>query len=152
MATLSFTEKDELAYIHPDDMVGKVIGKSREGRSIFAIEVGSGPRHVLAVASAHADEPTGTVTLVNVAKHLAESGHVLLKECTFHFIPQLNPDETLWNWPWMSKPFSYETYTRFNVRNEDPRDDVEHGIPLDDGPCRPEVQAFCDYASSLPPA
>lgn len=159
--------ENRLKFIHPDEMkeyvdklveeqglISNNIGLSREGRPIYSIEFGRGEKKVVAVGGAHANEPTGTVTLLHLAKELSkpEQSHHF-KEYKFFFIPQLDPDGAVKNWEWMKRPYSYKNYERFYYRNNNPEVDVENGIPVSsDQTVIPEIKAFktwIDYISPI---
>jgi hypothetical protein len=161
LSTVHFSE-NQLQFIHPDEMskymneLSRIpgitiqkIGSSREGREIFAIEIGTGDKHVFAIGGAHADEPTGTVTLVHLARELAKLKKSIT-EYTFFFIPQLDPDGAALNWQWMKEPYFYKNFARFNYRNNNPENDVEHGIPiLEEQTMRQEVEAFKTFIDGI---
>ncbi|WP_431039130.1 M14 family zinc carboxypeptidase [Streptomyces sp. P6-2-1] len=71
-------------------------GTSREGRPLLLLSVGRGPRHVLVVAGAHADEPTGPTTALALARHLLRgeiaSPAAELTRVTWDFLLCLDPD------------------------------------------------------------
>ncbi|MDQ7823262.1 MAG: M14 family zinc carboxypeptidase [Candidatus Eremiobacteraeota bacterium] len=163
LSEITWDERD-LHFVHPDEMPSRIealgrrgvrgirIGLSRRGRDIFALEAGKGPRVIVAAAGSHADEPTGTVTLLVLAGELADlQQRGFMADCTFCFIPQLDPDGTDLNWRWMKGPYSYREYTLYRYRQNDPAQDVEHGIPLfEEQQMRPEVEAFKRYVDGLP--
>lgn len=84
-----------------------VVAKSSEGRDIYSIKCGTGKTKVLLWSQMHGDEPTATMALADIfnflenkkdslnqevnpaLNHLKED---LLKNCTFYFVPMLNPD------------------------------------------------------------
>src|SRR4051812_13761931 len=70
---------------------------SVEGRPIYLAKIGTGPRRVLLWSQMHGDEPTHTAVLLDLASYLLQSPAKphegdILKGCTLHFIPMLNPD------------------------------------------------------------
>ena len=121
----------------------KAIGNSREGRPILAYDFGSGPIQVAILSGSHADEPVGSETIrlliETVCKEDALPGN-LLEACTFHVIPQINPDGECRNAIWMRDWPSVESYIQF-VTRELPGDDIEFGYPA----MRPENEAAVDY-------
>ena len=74
------------------------LGLSAEGRSINLVSCGSGSRGILLWSQMHGDETTATLALIDIFNFLvhcaAEEVWVgeMLKECSLHFIPLLNPD------------------------------------------------------------
>ncbi len=156
--------EEELAYIHPDRLAEllysiqhapglcvREIGKSLAGRPIYAVDVGVGKQHVVCVAGAHADEPIGTVTVLELIRLLASDlGKKIINYWSFHFIPQLDPDGAILNWHWMKRSFTFKNLSFFSYRSNDPAKDIEHGIPLSNKQVPfPEVQAFIDYTNSI---
>lgn len=71
--------------------------ESTEGRPIFRATIGVGPRRVQLWSQMHGDEPTHTAVLLDLASYLLQQpakpqADEILKSCTLHFIPMLNPD------------------------------------------------------------
>jgi hypothetical protein len=155
--------ENELEFIHPEHMEARLsafqlsagavchkIGQSRLGRNIFALEIGRGKQRVLAVAGAHADEPTGTIALLKLADELTSAENKdLLEFFTFSFIPMLDPDGTAMNWKWLKNPPSFKKMALYSIRNNDPAEDLEHCIPVSDNQrILPEAKAFKDFVDS----
>ncbi|MFC0505096.1 M14 family zinc carboxypeptidase [Micromonospora costi] len=72
-----------------------VIGTSNQGRPIYSVRVGSGAKVVFLQAGIHANEPTGTIALVNVLNSLSDSSRrsqQIREAVTIVAVPQLNPD------------------------------------------------------------
>ncbi len=85
--------------------------ESIEGRAIYLATLGSGPRRVLLWSQMHGDEPTHTAVLLDLANYLIQlpakpQADDILRGCTLHFIPMLNPDGA-------------EAVTRFNAQGID---------------------------------
>lgn len=108
-----FVEKSikERRFKHPDVMavLRKVkgqngievsrVGRSIEGRSINLVKVGSGPTKVLMWTQMHGDEPTATMTTLDLLNFFSRTNDEfqdirkkLMSELTIYFIPMLNPD------------------------------------------------------------
>jgi hypothetical protein len=73
------------------------IGRSAEGRPLYAVRFGNGPTRVLLWSQMHGDESTATMALADIFRFLAaEPDHPLaarLRErLTVTFVPMLNPD------------------------------------------------------------
>lgn len=79
--------------------------QSSEGRDIFLIKCGTGKTKVLLWSQMHGDEATATMALMDIFNFLENKKSTanedqtltqlrtdLLKECTFYFVPMLNPD------------------------------------------------------------
>ena len=84
-----------------------VATKSSEGRDIYLIKCGTGKTKVMLWSQMHGDEPTATMAMVDIFNFLENKTNNpkltidlelenlrkdLLKNCTFYFIPMLNPD------------------------------------------------------------
>jgi hypothetical protein len=67
------------------------IGVSRAGRPLQLLSVGQGPRAVLVVAGAHANEPTGGSTLLHLAERALDE-RKLRTETAWHFLLCADPD------------------------------------------------------------
>ena len=73
-------------------------GQSIEGRSIYLVQLGNGPKTVLLWSQMHGDESTATMALLDIFNFFSTSDEFdplrrqLLNELTLYFIPMLNPD------------------------------------------------------------
>jgi len=125
-----------------------VLGRSREGRPLAGLRVGTGPARISLIAGAHADEPAGTCTLLALSRWLCSSPGAarILERATFFICPQVNPDGAARNAAWTCKTdYSVEDYISHAVR-ELPGDDVEYCFPGPGSPAaRPENQAVADF-------
>ncbi|MCX4400718.1 M14 family zinc carboxypeptidase [Streptomyces sp. NPDC059837] len=81
----------------------RVVGTSRAGRPLWLLSAGHGPRHILTVAGAHANEPVGGVTSLSLVDRFAREP-ALLQElgCTWHFLLCLDPDGASLAGRWMT--------------------------------------------------
>lgn len=66
------TRARELAERRPDRYVFRQVGTSRLGKPLMPLSVPDGPRNVIVVAGAHANEPVGGVTALEPAHRLSE--------------------------------------------------------------------------------
>ncbi|NIJ46386.1 hypothetical protein FHR24_002873 [Wenyingzhuangia heitensis] len=88
------------------------IGDSEEGKSIYQVKLGTGPKRILLWSQMHGNESTGTKALFDLFKYINDSEHTntfvkdLLEKCTLVFIPMLNPDGS-------------NNFTRVNANNVD---------------------------------
>lgn len=80
----------------------KEAGRSVEGRPIYLVQLGQGPKKVLLWSQMHGDEPTATAALADLFKFFQqkEDGYdslrqSILQETTLYFLPMLNPDGAL---------------------------------------------------------
>ena len=93
------------------------IGESFESRDIYKLQFGTGPKKVLLWTQMHGNESTGTKAFLDLIKIFMYPGNfewlsdLILKECTVHCIPILNPDGA-------------QSYTRVNAQNIDLNRDV----------------------------
>lgn len=82
----------------PAPFEAKQAGKSIEGRNIYLVKLGGGPKPVLLWSQMHGDEPTATMALLDIFNFFSTSDgfdelrRLLLDELTLYFIPMLNPD------------------------------------------------------------
>ena len=75
----------------------KTVGQSIEGRSLSLISVGSGNIDVFLWSQMHGDEPTATQAIFDILNFMDSDDfeaekQAILKSCTLHFLPMLNPD------------------------------------------------------------
>jgi hypothetical protein len=74
------------------------IGRSLESRTIDLITCGHGRKCILLWSQMHGDESTATLALMDILSLLVHHSKaekwidLLLRECTLHFLPMLNPD------------------------------------------------------------
>jgi len=71
------------------------VGRSAEGRPLYLLRFGNGPRTVLLWSQMHGDESTATMTLADVVRMLHEDGprtRLWADSLTILMIPMLNPD------------------------------------------------------------
>lgn len=73
------------------------IGRSAEGRPIYAVRYGHGSTTVLLWSQMHGDESTATMTLADIFRFLADSAEHplaarLAEKLTLVMVPMLNPD------------------------------------------------------------
>ena len=77
------------------------IGRSRDGRPIFAYRIGDGPLRVSLIGGCHADEPVGPRFLDRLVRFLASPPGTALREAaTWFVIPHVNPDGAAVNASW----------------------------------------------------
>ena len=74
------------------------VGKSHQGREIFLVSIGRGPKKIFCWSQMHGDEPTATMAMFDIfnffvkENHFAEFKDYLLSSVTLFFIPMVNPD------------------------------------------------------------
>ena len=133
-----------------DSLPGQRIGRSRDGRPIFAHRIGDGPLRVSLIGGCHADEPVGPRLLQRLVRVLAgHEGTQLRSTATWFIIPRLNPDGAAANAAWQTphaEHYDFAAYLRHRVR-ELPGDDIEFGFPHgdEDRAARPENRAARDF-------
>ena len=134
----------------PHHPAAQKIGRSRDGRPIFAYRIGDGPLRVSLIGGCHADEPVGPRFLQRLVRHLASpDGAALRHAATWFVIPHLNPDGAATNSAWQTPNadhYDFAAYLRHRLR-ELPGDDIEFGFPRDehDTAARPENRAAWDF-------
>jgi len=127
---------------HSDIAAFEVVGRSEQGRDIYAAMLGAGPISVSLVAGAHADEPVGPQTLrhfIIAALTAREQLGDLFDRFNFVIVPHVNPDGEAANWVWMKQWPNPLAYIR-HVTRELPGRDIEFGYP----DMRPENRAVAD--------
>jgi len=93
------------------------IGESFENRDIYKLQFGTGAIKILLWTQMHGNESTGTKAFLDLIRLFMFPNsfdwlkQIILKECTVHCIPVLNPDGAL-------------AYTRVNAQNIDLNRDV----------------------------
>lgn len=116
---------------HRDVATFRELGPSEEGRILYGVELGRGPRTVSLIAGNHADEPVGQETLRSlVLNGLARRGEMdsLLQRVRFVIVPHTNPDGEARNRAWIEQWPDLEAYLQHAVR-EKPGRDLEYGFP-----------------------
>src|SRR4051794_20289872 len=106
-----------LAADHPDRVTVREVGRSRQGDPIHLVTIATeNPRgSVLVPGQPHPSEPTGMVTVMPLARRLAEAPEQALG-VDWHFIPCADPDATRLNQGWFSGPWTREHYARHFFR------------------------------------
>ncbi|WP_162794128.1 M14 family zinc carboxypeptidase [Streptomyces paludis] len=133
---------EALVSAYPGRATLRRIGSSRAGEPIRLLSVGRGSRHVLVVAGPHANEPVGGVTVLRLARHLANAdaradekpgakanGDASAKvnggagaeayrssagpaDTVWHFVLSLDPDGARRNERWLKGPMTMEHHFR----------------------------------------
>ena len=119
-------------------------GRSFKDNEIFFVKIGNGQKKIAITGGAHADEPIGVATCFYFIKNLIENKEMafLKSEFTFLIHPCLDPDGAQLNYAWANS-YSYPDYLLKNFRNNNPANDVEHGIPVKEGQViRPELKTL----------
>lgn len=127
----------------------RTIGRSEEGRDLYGVVLGTGPRHVSLLAGAHSDEPVGPETLRILVTRLLtrrELFEPLLTSFTFIIVPHVNPDGEARNRGWIEKWPDAEAYLG-GVFREPPGRDLEFGYPG----MRPENEAVSSFLKEHAP-
>ncbi len=108
------------------------IGTSKQGRPVQALAIGDGTTVITIKGNAHADEPTGIITCIQLVRLLKDhpDWRPLLDRFRFCLVPTANPDGLARNQGWLSSSFSLEQYFR-HVYRDLPQNDVEFGYPSD---------------------
>lgn len=121
-----------------------VNGYSVNRREVFFVKIGQGKKNVAITGGAHADEPFGIATCYTLIKNLVANDELafLKSEFTFLIHPCLDPDGAHTNYSWANSN-SYPDYLLKSFRNNDPANDVEHGIPVKENQTiRPELKVL----------
>ncbi|MFQ5570806.1 MAG: M14 family zinc carboxypeptidase [Rhodothermales bacterium] len=119
------------------------LGESEEGRPVYGVVLGTGPRAVSLIAGAHADEPVGPETLrlfILEGLRRRDSLADLFERYRFVIVPHINPDGEARNRAWITRWPSLEAYLERVVR-EVPGRDLEFGFPA----MRPENRLVSEF-------
>ena len=121
----------------------KYLGRSEQGRDLWAFKLGHGDKKVSLLAGCHSDEPVGPEMLRRLVcgiKGYEELLKPLLDSFTFFIFPHINPDGEVKNESWIKTWPDLKTYLRQAFR-ELPGRDVEFGFPE----MRRENQLWSDW-------
>lgn len=136
-----------LAQEFPDVVKVEQIGRSRWGRPIHCLVIGSGSQNALVFGCPHPNEPIGAMMLDFLTRELAEN-EALRRELdyTWYIVKTSDPDGTSLNEGWFKGPFTITNYAR-NFYRPAYAQQVEWSFPIDyktlrfDSPI-PETQAL----------
>jgi hypothetical protein len=106
---------EDLARRHPRLFRLSRIGTSRLGDPLLMLSAGSGPRHTLLVGGPHPNEPVGFLTLLHLARLIAEGLFDRLGY-TWNLIPCIDPDAARLNEGWYGGPLTVDHYHRHFYR------------------------------------
>ena len=106
---------DALAAAHPEQVTVTRIGTSRLGEPLHSYRIGTGSHTAVVVGGVHPNEPIGMVTVMTMARRLAELPDQALG-VDWHFIPCADPDATRLNEGWFAGPWTREHYARHFFR------------------------------------
>ncbi len=111
----------------------ETIGFSEEGRDIYQLRMGDGPKKILIWTQMHGNESTGTKAMVDLLNYMNaledEISSYILSQCTIKIIPILNPDGA-------------EKYTRVNTNNIDLNRDAVHCKAIESKLLRAVLDSF----------
>jgi len=114
---LTVEELDEssrkLAEESPELVKSLEIGRSREGRPIYALKIGKGRRKALLFGCPHPNEPIGAMMLEYLSRRLVEDEE--LREAldyTWYIVKVADPDGLKLNEGWLKGPFTPLNYAR----------------------------------------
>jgi hypothetical protein len=146
----------DLASRHPRLFKLRRIGTSRLGEPLLMLTAGHGPRHALLVGGPHPNEPVGFLTLLQLARQLAEDAD--LRDgmgYTWNLIPCIDPDGARLNEGWYGGPLTIEHYHR-NFYRPALRNQPEWTFPMSNGRAffdrpLPETQALMRVIDELRP-
>lgn len=157
---LTIRELDEstldLAARYPGLVEAREVGRSREGRPIRCLKIGSGSRNALLFACPHPNEPIGAMTLDFLARELAENSQLRESmDYTWYLIKVSDPDGIALNEGWFKGPFTIHNYLRHYYRPAF-HEQVEWTFPVSykrlhfDAPL-PETRVLMDLIEALKP-
>ncbi|HZB31623.1 MAG TPA: M14 family zinc carboxypeptidase, partial [Streptosporangiaceae bacterium] len=132
------------------------IGTSRLGEPLIMLTTGRGPKQALLVGGPHPNEPIGFLTLLHLARRLADDAD--LRDgmgYAWNLIPCIDPDGARLNEGWYGGPMTIEHYHRHfyrpALRNQPEWTfPMNHGRAFFDRPL-PETQALMRVIDELRP-
>lgn len=146
-----------LAEEYPQLVQVQEVGRSREGRIIRCLKIGSGSKNALLFACPHPNEPIGAMTLDFLARELAENAQLRADmDYTWYLIKVSDPDGIALNEGWFKGPFTVYHYLRHYYRPAF-HEQVEWTFPVEykalkfDAPL-PETRIIMDLIERLKPA
>jgi hypothetical protein len=87
------------------------VGTSRLGEPLRMLSVGHGARNALVVGCPHPNEPIGLLTVLNLARLVAETPELREgMDYTWNFVPCIDPDGTRLNERWFAGPRTIRYY------------------------------------------
>ena len=114
---------EEFCAAHQDIASFHLLGESEEGRPLYGVVLGEGPKTVSLIAGCHSDEPVGPETLRTIIlEGLHRDGY------RFVIVPHTNPDGEARNQAWIESWPDPLAYVRHTFR-EAPGRDLEFGFP-----------------------
>lgn len=120
-----------LATAYPGAVKTYSIGASRKGEPILCMELGRGAKNAVCFACPHPNEPIGAMTVLTLARILADDPPLLAElDTTWYLIPCIDPDATRLNEGWFKGPFNIENYARGFYRPAG-CEQVEWTFPID---------------------
>jgi len=145
-----------LAREYPDLVEVRELGRSREGRVIRCLKIGSGSKNALLFACPHPNEPIGAMTLDFLARELAENAQLREEmDYTWYLVKVSDPDGIALNEGWFKGPFTVYNYLRHYYRPAF-HEQVEWTFPVEykrlkfDAPL-PETRIIMDLVEQLKP-
>jgi hypothetical protein len=125
------------------------------GAGLTVLRLGHGPCQVAVKANAHADEPSGTVSLVAFAEQAAAWDSATFaafdREFSLHLLPTVNPAGLGRNAGWLTSPAPSLRQWFLHVERDLPSEDREFGYgPTPAQAAHPECAAWQAYLEALP--
>jgi len=157
---LTLEEMDEssrqLAREHPESTTLFEMGKTREGRPLLCLKIGSGEPSALMFGCPHPNEPIGAMMLEYVSRRLAEDE--ALRQAlgyTWYIVKVWDADGLVKNEGWLKGPYNIYNYGR-NFFRPASREQVDWAFPIDYGQLHfhdvlPESQAMMDLIDQIRP-
>lgn len=102
-----------LAQEFPDVVKVREVGRSRWGRPIYCLVIGSGSQNALVFGCPHPNEPIGAMMLDFLTRELAENEPLRRElDYTWYIVKTSDPDGTSLNEGWFKGPFTITNYAR----------------------------------------
>ncbi len=157
---LTVQELDEssraLAREHPESTSLFEMGKTREGRPLLCLKIGSGRRNALMFGCPHPNEPIGTMLLEYFSRCLAEDKALRdFFDYTWYIVKAWDADGLVRNEGWLKGPYNIYNYGR-NFFRPAGYAQVDWTFPIDYDLLHfhdvlPETQAMMDLIDAIKP-
>ena len=145
-----------LAAEYPDAVELTELGRSKQGRPIYCMKIGSGSRTALLYGTPHPNEPIGTMMLDALSAILAEDGRIRQElDYTWYIVKSSDVDGMAMNEGWFKGPFTITNYQHHFFRPAFDQQ-VEWSFPMDyknyrfDRPT-PETQCLMKLIDTVKP-
>ncbi len=125
-----FGRLHHLARAYPEQVRLLRYGRSRQGEELLALQLGGGPRRILAYAFPQPDEPLGGAVILHLV-HLLLEDPGLCEQASWTLLPCVDPDGARRNAGWFARPLDLRSYAQQHFRPPE-GEQVEWSFPSAD--------------------